>query len=143
MTRGSNYGCRLQSATFRSCVVCSGSTCNSPVCSLGCTARPREPARSLHRRRPPMPASERNSSRPYLTNIPSVPGNRDYFTTFSTEQQERHCSQRLEIAVSNNLPRYTLVQNLQFFALDTQDVTAHCKILTTDIFGQMIGNCSL
>ncbi|KAH0818956.1 hypothetical protein GEV33_003835 [Tenebrio molitor] len=30
-----------------------------------------------------MPASERGSSRPYVTNVPSVPGNRDYFTTFS------------------------------------------------------------
>jgi hypothetical protein len=47
-------------------------------------------------------------------------------------RQERQCSQRLEIAVSNKLPRYALVRNLQFFALDTQYVTAHCKILTTD-----------
>jgi hypothetical protein len=30
MTRGSNHRHRLQSATFRSCVACSGSTCNSP-----------------------------------------------------------------------------------------------------------------
>jgi hypothetical protein len=41
MTRGSNHGRRLQSATFRGCVGWSGSTCNSPVCSLGSTARPR------------------------------------------------------------------------------------------------------
>ncbi|KAH0821059.1 hypothetical protein GEV33_001732 [Tenebrio molitor] len=41
MTRGSNPTRRLQSATFRGCVGWSGSTCNSPVCSLGCTARPR------------------------------------------------------------------------------------------------------
>jgi hypothetical protein len=43
MMRGSNHGRRLQSATFRDCVGCSSSTCNSPVCSLGCTARPRSP----------------------------------------------------------------------------------------------------
>ncbi|KAH0818470.1 hypothetical protein GEV33_004321 [Tenebrio molitor] len=43
MMRGSNHGRRLQSATFRDCVGCSSSTCNSPVCSLGCTARPQPP----------------------------------------------------------------------------------------------------
>ncbi|KAJ3625265.1 hypothetical protein MTP99_018823 [Tenebrio molitor] len=32
-----------ESATFLGCVGCSGSTCNSPVCSLGCTARPQPP----------------------------------------------------------------------------------------------------
>jgi hypothetical protein len=41
MTNGSNHGRRLHSATFRGCVGRCGSTCNSPVCSLGCTARPR------------------------------------------------------------------------------------------------------
>ncbi|KAJ3638900.1 hypothetical protein MTP99_002228 [Tenebrio molitor] len=40
MTRGSNHGRCLQNATFRGCVACSDSTCNRPVCSLGCTARP-------------------------------------------------------------------------------------------------------
>ncbi|KAH0820905.1 hypothetical protein GEV33_001886 [Tenebrio molitor] len=45
MMRGSNHGRRLQSATFRGCVGCSVSTCNGPVCSLGCTARPQSPQR--------------------------------------------------------------------------------------------------
>ncbi|KAH0821616.1 hypothetical protein GEV33_001175 [Tenebrio molitor] len=45
MMRGSNHGRHLQSATFRGCVGCSSSTCNSPVCSLGCTARPQSPQR--------------------------------------------------------------------------------------------------
>ncbi|KAJ3638944.1 hypothetical protein MTP99_002272 [Tenebrio molitor] len=45
MMRGSNHWRRLQSATFRGCVGWSGSTCNGPVCSLGCTARPQSPQR--------------------------------------------------------------------------------------------------
>jgi hypothetical protein len=51
--------------------------------TASCAVWVAQPARSLHRRRPPMAASERDSSRPYVTNVPSVPGNRDYFTTFS------------------------------------------------------------
>jgi hypothetical protein len=47
MTRGSNYGRRLQSATFRGCVACSGSTCNSPSVQFGMHS---PPACSLRRR---------------------------------------------------------------------------------------------
>jgi hypothetical protein len=37
-----------------------------------------------------MLASERDSSRLYVTNIPSVPGNRDYFTTLQDAPDQRH-----------------------------------------------------
>ncbi|KAH0817074.1 hypothetical protein GEV33_005717 [Tenebrio molitor] len=43
MMRGSNHGRRVQSATFRGSFGYSGSTCNEPVCSLVCTARPQPP----------------------------------------------------------------------------------------------------
>jgi hypothetical protein len=43
MTRGFNHGRHLQSAAFRGCVACSGSTCNRQVFSLGCTTRPQSP----------------------------------------------------------------------------------------------------
>jgi hypothetical protein len=78
MTRGSNHARRLQSATFRGCVA----VLEAPE-TASCAVWVAQPARSLHMRRPPMAASERDSSRPSVTNVPSVPGNRDYFTTFS------------------------------------------------------------
>jgi hypothetical protein len=67
MTRGSNYGRRLQSATFRGCVACSGSTCNSPSVQFGMHS---PPACSLRRRRPPMPACEPTT---HLHTLPMSP----------------------------------------------------------------------
>ncbi|KAJ3638642.1 hypothetical protein MTP99_001989 [Tenebrio molitor] len=70
MMRGSDHGRCLQSATFRGCVGCSGSTCNGPVCSLGCTARPQSPQRKT--------ANARVRAR-YTAS--SVPGDRDDLIT--------------------------------------------------------------
>jgi hypothetical protein len=78
MTKGSNHRRRLQSATFRGCVACYGSNFNN----LQCVVCDVQSARSLRRRRPPLSAWERDSSRPFVTNVPSVLGNPDYLVTF-------------------------------------------------------------
>jgi hypothetical protein len=49
-------------------------------------------------------------------------------TFYMTARETQH----LEIAVRNTFRLYTLVRNLQLFALDTKYTIAHCKILTID-----------
>jgi hypothetical protein len=78
ITRGCNHGRRLQSATFRGYVAWSGNTCKGPSVQFGMHRPPAASAEGDRQRQ----RESGDSSRPNVTNISSIPGNRDYVTIF-------------------------------------------------------------